>query len=112
MTVSMSSSETARSRQNVKTVKGRGERPRVVVQVDILESRFRAAWRNPMSDLNLLNKPLYTEWEFEGLQSSRRGAEQAKAHKLRNQVKKKTTTANIVEFGRAIPPGVRGSFWW
>lgn len=111
-TISMSSSETVRSGQNVKTVKGRGERPRVIVEVDIVESKFRAAWRNPLSDLNLLDKPLFAEWEFEGLQSCGRGARQPKAHKLRNQVKKKTTAANIVEYERTIPPGVRGSFWW
>jgi hypothetical protein len=65
-----------------------------------------------MSDLSLLNKPLFAELEFEGLQSGGRGAAEPKAHKLRNQVKKKTTTANIVGYERTIRPGIRGSFWW
>ena len=65
------------------------------MEVDIVESKFRAAWRNPLSDLSLLNAPLFAEWEFEGLQWGGRSAGQPKAHKLRNQVKKKTTTANI-----------------
>jgi|GEM_PF-7088439 len=108
----MSSNKTVRSGQNVKTAKGMGERPRVIVEVDIVESRFRAAWRNPLSDLNLLNKQLFAEWEFEGLQLGGRVAGQPKAHKLRNQVKKKTTTARIMEYEWTIPPGVRGSFWW
>lgn len=111
-TVSMSLGETVRSGRNVKTSKGREERPRVIVEVDIVESKFRAAWRNPLSDLSLLNTPLFAEWEFEGLQWGGRSAGQPKAHKLRNQVKKKTTAANIMEFERAIPHRVRGSFWW
>lgn len=108
----MSSNETARSGQDTKTAKGRAERPRVIVEVDIVESRFRAAWRNPLSDLDLLNTPLFTEWEFEGFQSGGQGAQQPKAQKPRNQVKKKTKTANIAGYERTISPGVRGSFWW
>jgi hypothetical protein len=111
-TASMSSRETARSGHSVRTAKGSGERPRVFVQVNILGSRFHAAWRNPLPDLKLVNKPPYTEWEFEGLQSGGREVGQPKAQKVLNQVKKKTTIANIVEFERTIPSGVRGSFWW
>jgi hypothetical protein len=108
----MSSSETVRAGQNARKAKGSGQRPRVIVEVDVVESRLRAAWRNPLSDLNLLNQPLFAEWEFKGLQPASRGAEDPKAYKLGNQVKKKTTAANIVGYERTIPPGVRGSFWW
>ncbi len=110
-TVLTSSSETVRSGENVKIAKG-SQRPRVIVDVDIMESRFRAAWRNPLSDLDLLDKPLFAGWEFESLQSSGQDVGQTKARKPRNQAKKRTTTANIVGYERTIPPGVRGTFWW
>jgi len=110
--VSMSSGETVRDGQNAKKAKGDGRRPRVVVEVDVVELRFRAEWRDPLSDLNLLNQPLFAEWEFKGLQPAGRGSEHPRAHKQRNQVKKKTTAANIMEYERTIPSGVRGSFWW